>query len=66
MSGVRITVLLGDPNLPDRTKPGGRFTADDFDQVKRLQTALAELDEYNFEYWNDHQQLRADLESKPP
>jgi len=61
-----ITVLLGDPRLPDRNKPGGRFTPNDFDQVLRLQSALEELGDYRFEYCNDHQQLLDDLRYQPP
>lgn len=61
-----ITVLLGDPALPDRSKPGGAFTADDFDQVERLKGALAKLDRYAFEFRNDHAQLLAELQARPP
>ena len=45
MTRPAITVLLGDPRLPDRSKPGGGFTPDDFDQVERLKSALDELDD---------------------
>ena len=61
-----ITVLLGDPRLPDRSKPGGRFTPDDFDQVVRLKAALGELDNYRFEFRDDHQRLLDDLRANPP
>ena len=61
-----ITVLLGDPRLPDRSKPGGHFTADDLDQVVRLKAALAELDEYRFDYLDDHRRLLEDLRREPP
>jgi len=61
-----ITVLLGDPRLPDRSKPGGRFTADCFDQVVRLKSALGELDDYSFEYRDDHERLLDDLRDNPP
>lgn len=61
-----ITVLLGDPRLPDRSKPGGRFTPDDFDQVARLKAALAELGDYRFEYFDDHERLLDDLRARPP
>ncbi len=61
-----ITVLLGDPELPDRSKPGGRFTADDLDQVERLKSALAELDDYEFEYLDNHATLLDDLRARPP
>jgi D-alanine-D-alanine ligase len=52
-----ITVLLGDPRLPDRSKPGGRFTPDDFDQVVRLKAALADIKGANFAFLDDHEQL---------
>jgi len=61
-----ITVLLGDPRLPDPSKPGGRFTADDLDQVLRLKSALGELAEYRFDYRDDHQRLLDDLRRDPP
>ena len=61
-----ITVLLGDPRLPDASKPGGRFTADDLDQVARLESALAELAEYRFEYRDDHDKLLDDLRNRRP
>ena len=61
-----ITVLLGDPRLPDRSKPGGRFTTDDLDQVVRLKSALGELTDYQFEYLNDHERLLDDLRRQPP
>jgi D-alanine-D-alanine ligase len=61
-----ISVLLGDPRLPDRSKPGGHFTADDLDQVERLKAALGELADYAFEYLDDHQCLLDDLRREPP
>ena len=61
-----ITVLLGDPRLPDRNKPGGRFTPDDLDQVLRLKSALGELTGYQFEYLNNHERLLDDLRRQPP
>ena len=66
MTPTDLTVLLGDPRLPDRSKPGGRFTADDFDQVVRLKSALAELTEYRFEYLDDHDSLLDRLRARPP
>ncbi len=62
-------VILGDPRLPDTSKPGGRFTDDDFDQVRRLKLALGELEQQHgerFEYWDDHDRLLADLRERPP
>ena len=61
-----ILVLLGDPRLPDRSKPGGRYTEDDFDQVKRLKQALSELTERNFAYVDDHRDLYTTLRDADP
>ena len=61
-----ISVLLGDPRLPDRNKPGGRYTADDLDQLLRLKSALAELAAYRFEYLDDHEHLLDRLRTDPP
>ena len=61
-----ILVLLGDPRLPDRSKPGGRYTEDDFDQVKQLKLALSELAGRNFTYVDDHRDLYATLRDADP
>ena len=61
-----VTVLLGDPDLPDHSKPGGRFTPDDHEQVERLRAALATLGGYRFEYRRDHATLLESLRADPP
>ena len=61
-----ILVLLADPRLPDLSKPGGRFTDDDFDQVKRLRAALTTLTGRNFVYLDDHRDLYASLRDAAP
>ena len=61
-----ILVLLADPRLPDRSKPGGRFTADDFGQVARLRAALSELTGRNFTYLDDHRELYTALRDAAP
>ena len=66
MTRPTISVLLGDPRLPDHNKPGGRFTLDDLDQVVRLKSALDELSDYHFEYCDDHARLLNDLREQPP
>jgi D-alanine-D-alanine ligase len=66
LSKPRITVLLGDPRLPDRTKPQGGFGEEDLDQVARLKAALSEIDDYRFEYWDDHERLPHDLRLSRP
>ena len=66
MAKASISVLLGDPRLSDRSKPGGRFTADDLEQVERLKRALGRLDDFEFEYLNNHETLLDELRAKPP
>ncbi|HEX2841868.1 methyltransferase domain-containing protein [Hyphomicrobium sp.] len=56
-----VTVLLGDPRLPDQVKRGGAFQDEDFDTVRRLKDALAELKPYKFRYLDNHATLDRDL-----
>jgi D-alanine-D-alanine ligase len=62
----KVTVLLGDPKLPDPVKLGGRFNPEDFETVDRLKQALSELTEYEFTYLDDHQDLTRALLADPP
>lgn len=61
-----IAVLLGDPTLPDVSKPGGRFTDDDLLQVDKLREALGAFDGYRFTYLSDHSNLMSRLATAPP
>tara|TARA_R110002072_G_scaffold165525_2_gene318743 strand:- start:6277 stop:7290 length:1014 start_codon:yes stop_codon:yes gene_type:complete len=66
MTRASIPVLLGDPRLPDQSKPEGCFNSEDLDQVVRLKSALAELSDYEFEFWDDHTVLMERLRSERP
>ncbi len=61
-----VTVLLGDPRLPDSVKLTGGFNAEDFDTIARLKTALAELPGYHFTYLDDHGALWTALRDQRP
>ncbi len=61
-----VTVLLGDPRLPDPVKRGGRFNPEDFDTIERLKRALAELSEFRFRYLDNHASMLAELRADPP
>jgi D-alanine-D-alanine ligase len=56
-----VTVLLGDPRLPDTVKRGGEFQPEDFDTVRKLKDALSELPQYTFRYLDNHGTLERDL-----
>ena len=62
----KVTVLLGDPTLPDRVKKEGRFNAEDLDTIQRMKNALAELEGFEFSYVDNHQNLLRSLVSAPP
>jgi len=56
-----ITVLMGDPRLPDPVKRGGQFNPEDLDTVRKLKDALNELPQYKFRYIDNHTTLQRDL-----
>jgi D-alanine-D-alanine ligase len=61
-----VFVLLPDPRLPDVTKVGGVFSAEDLESIARVRAALAELPGYRFEFCDHHAALLPRLESDPP
>jgi D-alanine-D-alanine ligase len=61
-----VTVLLGDPRLPDATKRGGRFLDEDFTTIDELKRALAGVAGYAFRYLDRHGRMLADLGRRPP
>lgn len=61
-----VTVLLGDPNLPDIVKLQGQFNADDMATVERMKDALATLEDFTFSYWDGHPELAERLRTEPP
>ncbi len=60
---IDVTVLLGDPRLPDDVKLGGTFNPEDLDTVRRLKDALSELPKYTFRFLDNHATLERDLGS---
>jgi D-alanine-D-alanine ligase len=61
-----VTVLMGDPRLPDPVKRDGHYNPEDIETVNRLKSALAELPGYRFRYLDNHASLLADLRSHRP
>lgn len=58
---IDVTVLLGDPRLPDTVKRNGQFNAEDHETVRRLKDSLSELSGYTFRYLDNHGTLERDL-----
>jgi D-alanine-D-alanine ligase len=56
-----VTVILGDPRLPDAVKRGGTFNIEDIDTIRKLKDALSELPSYKFHYLDNHATLERDL-----
>ncbi len=61
-----VTVVMGDPSLPDTVKRGGQFNPEDMDTIDRLKKALGELEGYTFKYLNNHASLLSELRESPP
>ncbi|HRK19986.1 MAG TPA: methyltransferase domain-containing protein [Hyphomicrobiaceae bacterium] len=61
VAAIDVTVLLGDPRLPDTVKLGGKFNPEDLDTVRRLKDALSELASYRFRYLDNHATIERDL-----
>ena len=61
-----VTVIMGDPRLPDPVKRDGRFNEEDAETVARLKSALDALPEYRFRYLDNHATLLADLRALRP
>ncbi|HBO43335.1 MAG TPA: D-alanine--D-alanine ligase, partial [Planctomycetaceae bacterium] len=61
-----VTVMLGDPRLPDMVKHGGHFNQEDLDTVEKMRRALAELTDFRFNFLDNHAALLATLRSDPP
>lgn len=61
-----VTVLMGDPRLPDSVKLGGQFNAEDMATIEKLKDALVQLEQYSFSYLDNHSALLSSLRQNPP
>ncbi|PIQ96756.1 MAG: D-alanine--D-alanine ligase [Nitrospinae bacterium CG11_big_fil_rev_8_21_14_0_20_56_8] len=61
-----VTVLMGDPNMPDAVKMGGKFNEEDLETIRILKKNLAELSGFNFIYMENHKNLIQELAKNPP
>jgi len=61
-----VTVIMGDPRLPDTVKRGAAFNPEDFETIERLKSAVKELKKYRFTFLDNHATLFKTLRDKPP
>lgn len=61
-----VTVLMGDPALPDSVKRNGQFNPEDLDTIRKLKEALDELNQYSFQFLDNHTSLISDVRRTPP
>lgn len=61
-----VTVLMGDPRLPDAVKRDGQFNPEDLATIERLRDALNELAGFEFRYIDTHAGLITELRTNPP
>src|SRR6266478_3814949 len=61
-----VTVIFGDPRLPDPVKRDGRYNEEDIETIDRLKTALHEQPDYRFRFLDNHASLFADLRANRP
>jgi D-alanine-D-alanine ligase len=57
----KIAVLMGDPQLSDKVKPGELFDEDDLSTINALKKALSSLDGYHFSYFDKHANYLSDI-----
>lgn len=63
---ISLSVILGDPQLPDQVKRDGKFNTEDLEIVQILKDNLKKLGSYDCNYLNNHKTLIEDLLRKPP
>ena len=61
-----VTVILGDPRLPDAVKRDGVFNAEDMETVNRFKRAAESLPGYSFRYLDNHANLLKALRDERP
>jgi D-alanine-D-alanine ligase len=61
-----VTVVLGDPRLPDPVKRDGHWNEEDVETIERLKAALQELPDYRFRFLDNHASLYPELRTNRP
>ncbi len=61
-----VTVIMGDPRMPDKVKKDGVFNEEDLATIQRLKDSLNQLKQFKFRYYDNHGQLQRHWMSQPP
>ena len=59
---LAVTVLMGDPRLPDKVKLGGQFNPEDMRTIEELKSALETLERYDVSYLDNHASMMERLD----
>ncbi|PKK88494.1 MAG: D-alanine--D-alanine ligase [Candidatus Wallbacteria bacterium HGW-Wallbacteria-1] len=62
----KITVITGDPRLPDTVKPDDSFGSADMETLDRMKKALEQIPNFTFTYLDNHPGLMKALAVNPP
>lgn len=65
-STIPVTVLMGDPRLPDSLKKGGKYNEEDFETIDVLKRNLKKLKNFSFNFLDNHKTLVKNLSENPP
>lgn len=66
MTTLPVTVILGDPRLPDQVKRDGQYNPEDHETIQKLKDNLKKIKGFQFSYLDRHATLLQTLLSHPP
>ena len=63
---IPITVVMGDPRLPDVVKKDGKYNEEDIETINILKKNLKKLKNFSFTFLDQHKSLVKSLTDAPP
>lgn len=61
-----VSVIMGDPSLPDTVKKNGQYNQEDLETIQQLKDTLDHLTDFQFTYYDNHKTLIQQLLKSPP
>ncbi|MBL6933271.1 MAG: methyltransferase domain-containing protein [Rhodospirillales bacterium] len=58
---LKVTVVMGDPHMPDQVKKNGQFNPEDMETIDIFKKSVLEIDGYIFDYLDDHKTIKSSL-----